>query len=48
MKILMEDLAFIPLFVPNELYGVREDIRWQPRIDTWVLAYEIRRADRAD
>lgn len=43
MHMLMEDLNFIPLYVPYAVYGARDDVVWQPRRDGFILAREIRR-----
>lgn len=43
MRILARDLPFIPLAVPHEVYGVRRDLVWEPRLDGNVLAQEMRR-----
>lgn len=43
MRRVMADLSFIPLYVPYELYGVREGLEWTPRLDGTVAAAEIRR-----
>jgi len=43
MHLLMEDDALIPLYVPWNLFGVRDDVEWQPRRDGYILAREIRR-----
>jgi peptide/nickel transport system substrate-binding protein len=43
MHLLMEDLAFIPLYVPFTVWGVRDDVVWEPRRDGFLLAREIRR-----
>ena len=43
MHLLMQDLALIPLYVPWNLFGVRDDVVWQPRRDGYILAREMRR-----
>jgi peptide/nickel transport system substrate-binding protein len=43
MHLLMEDLTFIPLYVPFTVWGVRDDVVWEPRRDGFILAREIRR-----
>ena len=43
MRLLTEDLAFIPISEPFLLYAVGDDIDWQPRLDGAILAYDIRR-----
>jgi peptide/nickel transport system substrate-binding protein len=42
MHLLMQDLALIPLYVPWNLFGVRDDLVWQPRRDGYLLAREMR------
>jgi peptide/nickel transport system substrate-binding protein len=41
LGILARDLTFIPLLVPHEVYGVRQDLVWEPRLDGNVLAQEM-------
>jgi peptide/nickel transport system substrate-binding protein len=43
MRVLMDDLAFIPLYSPAVLFGARADLEWQPRRDGLILAATIRR-----
>ncbi len=43
LRLLDRDLPFIPLFVPHEIYGVRSDLVFEPRLDGNVLAQEMRR-----
>jgi peptide/nickel transport system substrate-binding protein len=43
MRILSHDLPNVPLFVPFDLYGVREGVDWQPRLDAAVRAADVRR-----
>jgi peptide/nickel transport system substrate-binding protein len=43
MHLLMRDQAFIPLYVPFVVYGVRDELVWQPRRDGFILAREMRR-----
>jgi peptide/nickel transport system substrate-binding protein len=43
MHLLMEDLAWIPLYVPWNAYGVRRDLDWRPRLDGYILARDVRR-----
>jgi peptide/nickel transport system substrate-binding protein len=37
------DAAFVPLYTPFELYGLRADLRWRPRQDARVYAHEMER-----
>jgi peptide/nickel transport system substrate-binding protein len=46
MHLLMDDFTFIPLYTASLLYGVRDDLDWQPRPDGFMLAREIRRRPR--
>jgi peptide/nickel transport system substrate-binding protein len=43
MRLLMDDLAFIPLYSPFVVFGARDDIEWQLRRDGLILANTIRR-----
>jgi peptide/nickel transport system substrate-binding protein len=43
MRLLMDDLAFIPLYSPAVVFGARDDIEWQLRHDGLILANTIRR-----
>jgi len=43
MHLLMQDLVLIPLYVPLNLFGARDDLVWQPRRDGYLLAHEMRR-----
>jgi len=43
MRVLMDDLSFIPLYSPAIVFGVRDDLEWQPRRDGLILADTIRR-----
>lgn len=43
MRLLMADFAFIPLYSPSVVFGVRNDVEWQPRHDILILANSIRR-----
>ena len=45
MRRVMEDLPYVPLYAPHSLFGVRDGIRWRPRVDGQILAQEIVRAD---
>ncbi|MBP9717782.1 hypothetical protein KBD59_00590 [Candidatus Gracilibacteria bacterium] len=37
-----DDVIGVPLFSPDVLYAVSQNIRWQPRVDGYVLAQEVR------
>lgn len=41
MRMLMEDLPWIPLYVDQDVYAIEESYSWQPRADSFVLAQEI-------
>jgi peptide/nickel transport system substrate-binding protein len=43
MERVMADLPMVPLVVPDDLYLVRRDVRWTPRLDGRVLAAELGR-----
>jgi len=43
MRLLMDDLAFIPLYSPAVVFGARSDVEWQVRRDGLILAATIRR-----
>ncbi len=38
----MKDLPLIPLFAPRDLYGLRANLDWAPRLDGRIFAYEVR------
>lgn len=43
MKIItLDDIIGVPLFSPDVLYAVSTKIKWQPRVDSLVLAQEMR------
>ncbi|MEO6325224.1 MAG: ABC transporter substrate-binding protein [Thermoanaerobaculia bacterium] len=44
MRLMMDDLYLVPLVVPYDLYGVRKDLSWTPRIDRKLLGSEMKRA----
>ncbi|MEW6367400.1 MAG: ABC transporter substrate-binding protein [Acidobacteriota bacterium] len=46
MKLIMQDLYLVPLFVAYDLYGIREDIEWEPHLDRVLLGREMRRIGR--
>jgi len=43
LTLLARDRAFIPLYTLYDLYGVREEVAWVPRLDGRVYAFEMRR-----
>lgn len=46
MSSVMDDLAWLPLYVDQEVYAVNKSLSWQPRNDGLVLAYEIKQRHR--
>jgi len=47
MRLLMDDLSFIPLYSPSVIFGVRNDVDWSLRRDGLILARTIRRLPAA-
>jgi peptide/nickel transport system substrate-binding protein len=43
MRLAMQDLPFVPILVRNDVYGLRAELLWEPRLDGRVLAYEVTR-----
>ncbi len=43
LRAVAEDRAFLPLYTPYVLYGVRQGIEWMPRQDEQINAFEVRR-----
>ena len=43
MERVMADLPMVPLVIPHDLYVVRRDVRWTPRLDGRVLAADLAR-----
>ena len=43
--LLAQDRVYLPLFAPYILYGARQEIAWQPRLDGWLLASEVSRRE---
>lgn len=42
MKILVEDDIFgLPLFEPETIYAVSPELRWEPRLDGYILATDV-------
>lgn len=41
-KITLEDIIGIPLFSPEVLFAVSEKVSWQPRVDGYMLAQEVK------
>ncbi len=42
--LLARDRVYLPLFAPHVLYGARQEILWQPRLDGWILASRVARS----
>ena len=47
MERVMADLPMVPLVVPHDLYVLRRDVRWAPRLDGRVLAADLARVPGA-
>jgi peptide/nickel transport system substrate-binding protein len=43
LRAVAEDRAFLPLYTPYVLYGVRREVEWVPRQDEQIKAFEVRR-----
>lgn len=43
MHVLAADLPLIPLVIPYNLFGVRRDLEWVPRLDARMHAADVRR-----
>ncbi|MBI5412747.1 hypothetical protein HZA42_00165 [Candidatus Peregrinibacteria bacterium] len=41
-KITVDDIIGVPLFSQEVLYGVSDKIKWQPRVDGYILAQEVK------
>lgn len=41
-KITLDDIIGIPLFSPEVLYGVSTGVKWEPRVDGYILAQEVK------
>jgi ABC-type transport system substrate-binding protein len=46
MRELMSDLPLVPLYVAHSLFGVREDVEWEPGADGLLLAEGLRRSPK--
>ena len=47
LRMALDDLSLVPLVSPEDIYGVREGIRWAPWLDGRVLAADVRRLPSA-
>ncbi|MBI1723530.1 MAG: hypothetical protein HYR48_06455 [Gemmatimonadetes bacterium] len=43
MRVAMADLPLVPLWVFQEVYAMRRNLEWQPRLNGMVFAFEMRR-----
>jgi peptide/nickel transport system substrate-binding protein len=43
MRLLMQDLTLLPLYVPYDAYGIRNDVDFEPRPDRFLPGIDIRR-----
>lgn len=43
LRLALADLAIVPLFVREQLYGFRSEVAWQARADGRLLAQDLRR-----
>lgn len=41
MQLVMDEMPIVPLLDRNNVYGVSEDVRWEPRLDAKLLAAEV-------
>lgn len=41
MRVLMQDLRLVPLTIPNDVYGVRANLSWKPRLDRFLKGAEM-------
>ena len=48
MHVLMDDLAFIPLYSQSVVFAVRDGVEWQPRRDGLILVSTVRRRPATD
>lgn len=46
MHLAMADLTYVPLVVPDDLLGLRDEVAWQPRSDGRVLGVDLSRAGK--
>jgi hypothetical protein len=43
MRRVMEELALIPLTSPYTLFGIRDDVEWEPRRDSMIRLFDVGR-----
>lgn len=41
VRLAMEEMPLVPLYHRHDLYGVGERVRWEPRLDGMLLAFEM-------
>jgi len=41
LRLLNDDVPLVPLYLPQNLYGVSDRITWKPRIDGSLFAWEM-------
>lgn len=46
MRLATTDLPMIPLFERDWTFALREEVRWEPRADGRLLAYDLHRVRR--
>jgi peptide/nickel transport system substrate-binding protein len=43
IHLLAADLVYLPLYAPADFYGVRSDVDWEPRLNSFLLARDVHR-----
>jgi len=46
MSKVMDDIAWIPLYIDQDVYAIHKAYSWKPRNDSFILAAEIKPAER--
>jgi peptide/nickel transport system substrate-binding protein len=41
MKLVMDDLPWIPVYIDQDVYALHKDLRWKPRNDSFIFAWEM-------
>jgi hypothetical protein len=41
MALVLAEMPVVPLYHRNNLYGVSDRVRWEPRLDGRILAAEV-------
>ncbi len=44
LRLARDERYLLPLVVPDDVYGLRRELKWQPRLDRRLLAVEVRPA----